>query len=800
MAAPTYQFANNANITKKDRAVRAFKLSLLVLAISGHIASAQGPSGGPGPGPAPNPWVLSGSTISYSKGGVTIPQNVVGGDQGAGTINVSVGYYVGGVPLTSLPCTLCALTTNPLSQFASTTSAQLATTISDETGSGSLVFSTSPTLVTPSLGIATATSINKVAITAPATSATLTIANGKTLSVGNSLTLNGTDGTTMTFPGSSDTVATLTAAQTLTNKTISGASNTMTSIATTALTGTLQATQFPGLIGDVTTTAGSLATTITAGAVTYAKMQNVTASSLLGNFTGSSTSASAITLDPSLTFSGAALAVNLTHANTWSAQQSISISQNTSTSFTVTNLSTGISAEAAFITTNSNDISAFGTAGSAYTAIAALQNKTFIYSGPALSGLAFYNIGATPIDFYVNGSRAGGFATTGLFSVNDGLLANTAANIQASTYSYFDTSTLSQGVLATPSSMVSTTKSEANLVLNAAAGNCGGCTVTQFKANILTAITGNSGSTGGVWSGAMVATAAAGFGANPLRVLELDANNFSQSYSIATYNSTGIGTFNLTLTGVGDSNHFYHTAALSIGSGYANTPFYDAGLLIGIPGISGMNTTSILDQGNAPASYTTNGQYATAIMNLFNTHDTIGDQGIVMGVGSTICNDTSTKYLAMYTPTGTALAGSVTRNDSGGTCHVMYGGTSDQRLKHDLGPLDGAINRVMGIRVHKYVGEQYDGPVDGKYAVGFFAQELNQQYPWAVIPSSDPDYHKHPWQVDYGMVTPLLTAAIQDQQHGITQISGRIDQINDRMTSLEVKVGALLARDSTDTR
>jgi hypothetical protein len=41
---------------------------------------------------------------------------------------------------------------NPLSQFASTTSAQLAGVISNETGSGSLVFGTSPTLTTPALG------------------------------------------------------------------------------------------------------------------------------------------------------------------------------------------------------------------------------------------------------------------------------------------------------------------------------------------------------------------------------------------------------------------------------------------------------------------------------------------------------------------------------------------------------------------------------------------------------------------------------------------------------------------------
>jgi len=74
------------------------------------------------------------------------------------------------------------------------------TGVTSSTGTTAVVLSTSPTLVTPVLGVATATSVNKVAITAPATSATLTIADGKTLTASNSLTLAGTDATTMTFP------------------------------------------------------------------------------------------------------------------------------------------------------------------------------------------------------------------------------------------------------------------------------------------------------------------------------------------------------------------------------------------------------------------------------------------------------------------------------------------------------------------------------------------------------------------------------------------------------------------------
>jgi hypothetical protein len=69
-----------------------------------------------------------------------------------------------------------ALVANPLSQFAATTSLQLKGVISDETGSGALAFATSPTLVTPVLGVATATSIT--------TGACVLDTNGVTCSAG----------------------------------------------------------------------------------------------------------------------------------------------------------------------------------------------------------------------------------------------------------------------------------------------------------------------------------------------------------------------------------------------------------------------------------------------------------------------------------------------------------------------------------------------------------------------------------------------------------------------------------------
>lgn len=85
---------------------------------------------------------------------------------------------------------------------------------STPTGTGNPVLQTSPTLTTPTLGVATATSVNKVAFTAPATGSTLTIADGKTLTANNSLTLAGTDSTVMTFPSTSASLARTDAAQT----------------------------------------------------------------------------------------------------------------------------------------------------------------------------------------------------------------------------------------------------------------------------------------------------------------------------------------------------------------------------------------------------------------------------------------------------------------------------------------------------------------------------------------------------------------------------------------------------------
>jgi hypothetical protein len=130
--------------------------------------------------------------------------------------------------------------------------------------------------VSPNINTATATSINKVAITAPTTSATLTIANLKTLTVNNSITLAGTDATVMTFPTTTATIARIDASQTFagtqtfTNQIQGSISGSAGSVATV-----------PALSGNVTTTGSTNVTTIAAGAVTNAMLAGSIASSKL---------------------------------------------------------------------------------------------------------------------------------------------------------------------------------------------------------------------------------------------------------------------------------------------------------------------------------------------------------------------------------------------------------------------------------------------------------------------------------------------------------------------------------------
>ena len=198
-----------------------------------------------------------------------------------------------------------ALSTSPLSQFAATTSAQLAGVISDETGSGSLVFATSPTLLTPVLGVASATSITAIG-NLSGSQLISTIANGTAplvvtsttpvanLSIGgNAANIAGGSVGQILYQSAANTTAKLpvgSVGQVLQSNgaaapvwaTVGGGSGTITSIATAN-----------GLSGASTT--GSVTIGINDAGIALTKLATIPTKTIVGNNTASS--ASPTTLD-----------------------------------------------------------------------------------------------------------------------------------------------------------------------------------------------------------------------------------------------------------------------------------------------------------------------------------------------------------------------------------------------------------------------------------------------------------------------------------------------------------------------
>lgn len=142
--------------------------------------------------------VLTALGVNVGSAGAFVTFNGAGGTPSSLTLTNGTG-----LPIST---GVSGLGTGVAAWLATPSSANLAAALTDKTGSGLAVFATSPTLTTPVLGVATATSINKVALTVPATSATLTIADGKTLTASNTLTFTGTDASSVAF-GAGGTVA-----------------------------------------------------------------------------------------------------------------------------------------------------------------------------------------------------------------------------------------------------------------------------------------------------------------------------------------------------------------------------------------------------------------------------------------------------------------------------------------------------------------------------------------------------------------------------------------------------------------
>lgn len=283
---------------------------------------------------------------------------------GSGTVTsmsiVSANGFAGTVATaTTTPAVTLTTTINAPALAGNGTAISAATT----TGSGStVVLDTSPVLTTPNIGVATATSVNKVAITAPATSATLTIANSKTLTVNNSITFAGTDATTMTFPTTTATIARTDSAQTFT--------------------------------GVQTMTSPSITTSITTGSTTFA-LVNTTATTV--NFAGAATTLAIGAATGTATIANATVTLsNATTLNINGASPTIASTSTATGSVFNTNILTGNLFGAATTLTVGGTPTGAVTHNYSTNATAAATTKTVnLGTGGAASSTTNVNIGAS---------------------------------------------------------------------------------------------------------------------------------------------------------------------------------------------------------------------------------------------------------------------------------------------------------------------------------------------------------------------------------------------------------------------
>ena len=182
----------------------------------------------------------------------------------------------GGTGITSLGTGIATFLGTP-------SSANLAAAVTDETGSGSAVFATSPTLVTPVLGVATATSINGTTIP---TSATL-VKTSDTGSVTSTMILDGTilnadinsaaaidktkiSGTAITAGDTGTVTSTMILDGTILNADVNASAGiAATKIAGTAVTQADTGTVTSAMIADATIVNGDISTT---AGIVYSKL------------------------------------------------------------------------------------------------------------------------------------------------------------------------------------------------------------------------------------------------------------------------------------------------------------------------------------------------------------------------------------------------------------------------------------------------------------------------------------------------------------------------------------------------
>jgi hypothetical protein len=113
-------------------------------------------------------------------------------------------------------------------------------------------------------------------------------------------------------------------------------------------------------------------------------------------------------------------------------------------------------------------------------------------------------------------------------------------------------------------------------------------------------------------------------------------------------------------------------------------------------------------------------------------------------------------------------AGTISSNSTG----VTYNTTSDRRLKDNIEPIADGTEKLMAMKPVTHTWKA--NPNTGETVHGFIAQEMQEIIPEAV--SGDPDGEEM-MSMDYGRITPVLVAALQDAHKKIEALEERLAEL-----------------------
>lgn len=201
------------------------------------------------------------------------------------------------------------------------------------------------------------------------------------------------------------------------------------------------------------------------------------------------------------------------------------------------------------------------------------------------------------------------------------------------------------------------------------------------------------------------------------------------------------------------------------GGGIAGTQLSGPSLGVGAPAPATANQTYL----NGPVGIQEAPNAGFAVTLLYN-------KGTQYGLVFHTVNTNTGNYTVAFCNVAGSVVGSIDATASA----TAFNTSSDVRLKRNIAPLTGALERVRALRPVAFRWQADDSP-----GVGYLAHELMTVVPEAVtgLPDAvDAQGEIVPQQVDHSKIVPWLTAGLQ-------AALAQIDVLTARLTTLEEQLG-----------